>query len=38
MMDIHYPFPKQQILDSPILKDLADNNFIIDENGRKFYK
>ena len=29
-------FPKRQILDSPILKVFADNNFTFDENGRKF--
>ena len=32
------PFPKQQILDSSKLKDLAEDNFIFDENGRKFFK
>ena len=30
-----YPFPKQQILDSPKLKDLADDNFRFNDNGRK---
>ena len=29
-------FPKQQTLDSPILKEFADDNFKFDENGRKF--
>ena len=29
-------FPKRQILDSPILKEFADDNFKFDENGRKF--
>ena len=33
-----YPFPKRQILDSSKLKELADDNFKIDENGRKFSK
>ena len=32
------PFPKRQILDSPKLKGLADNNFKFDEDGRKFSK
>ena len=32
--EIH-PFPKQQILDSSKLKELADDNFKLDENGRK---
>ena len=30
--------PKRQILDSSKLKQSADNNFKIDENGRKFSK
>ena len=30
-----WPFPKWQILDSSKLKELADDNFEIDENGRK---
>ena len=34
----HYPFPKQQILDSSKLKEFADDNFRLDENGRKFFK
>ena len=34
----HYPFPKQQILDSSKLKEFADNNFKSDENGTKFFK
>ena len=29
-------FPKRQILDGPILKEFADDNFKFDENGRKF--
>ena len=33
-----YPVLKQQILDSSILKEFADNNFKVDENGRKFSK
>ena len=33
-----YPFPKQQILDSSKLKEVADDNFKSDENGRKFFK
>ena len=32
------PFPKQQILDSSKLKEVADDNFKLDENGRKFSK
>ena len=31
-------FPKQQILHPSKPKDLADDNFIFDENGRKFSK
>ena len=31
-----YPIPKQQILDS--LKRVADDNFLLDENGGKFFK
>ena len=30
------PFPKRQILDSSKLKEIADDNFIFDENGGKF--
>ena len=30
--------PKQQILDSSKLKELTDNNFKFDKNGRKFSK
>ena len=30
------PFPKQHILDSPKLKEFADDNFKVDENSRKF--
>ena len=32
------PFPKGQILNSSKLKELADDNFKFDENGRKFSK
>ena len=32
------PFPKRQISDSSKLKQLAHDNFKIDENGRKFSK
>ena len=32
------PFPKQIILDSSILKDLAVDNFRFDENGKKYSK
>ena len=32
------PFPKQQILDTSIMKETADNNFEFDEQGRKFSK
>ena len=32
------PFPKRQILDSSKLKEIADDNFKFDENGRKFSK
>ena len=32
------PFPKQQILDSSKFKESADDDFKVDENGRKFYK
>ena len=31
------PFPKRQILDSSKLKHFVDNNFELDENGRKFF-
>ena len=31
-----YPFQKQQILDSPKLKDFADDNLKFSENARKF--
>ena len=36
MAEFVYPFPKRHILDSSKLKESADSNFIIDENGRKF--
>ena len=32
------PFPKRQILDSSKLKGFADDNFKLNENGRKFSK
>ena len=32
------PFPNNKILDSSKLKDSADDNFELDENGRKFSK
>ena len=32
------PFPKRQILDSSKVKDFAEDNFIFDENSRKFSK
>ena len=35
---LFYPFHKRQILDSSKLKEFADDNFKIDENGRKFSK
>ena len=36
---IYYlPFPKRQILDSPKLREFADDNFKFDKNGRKFSK
>ena len=31
-------FPKQQILDSPKLKEYADNNFEFDDSGRMLSK
>ena len=31
-------FPKQQILDTSKLKEVADDNFKFDENGEKFSK
>ena len=37
-LQIVYPLPKQQILDSSKLKELADDNCKFDENGRKFSK
>ena len=30
-------FPKRQILDSSKLKEFADDNFTLDDNGRKIY-
>ena len=35
---LNEPFSKQQISDSPKLKEFADNNFKFDENGRQFSK
>ena len=32
------PFPREQILDSSKLKEFADDNFQLDESGRKFSK
>ena len=32
------PLPKRQILDASNLKEFADDNFKVDENGRKFSK
>ena len=37
-LDIFYPFPKQTILDSSKLKEVTDDNFKVDENGRKLSK
>ena len=37
-IQIFQPFPKQLILDSSKLKEFADDNFKIDENGRQFSK
>ena len=35
---VSQPFPKQQILNSSKLKEIADDNFKFDENGGKFSK
>ena len=32
------PFPRRQILDTPKLKEFADDNFKFDKNGKKFSK
>ena len=32
------PYPKQQILDLPKVREFADDDFIFDENGGKFSK
>ena len=32
------PFPKRQILEAFKMKEFAEDNFKVDENGRKFYK
>ena len=37
-MKFYLPFPKRQVLDSSKLKEVADDNFKFDENGRKFSK
>ena len=34
----YLPFPKRQILDSSKLKEFADDNVKLNENGRKFSK
>ena len=34
-LSLPWPIPKRQILDSSILKEFADVNFKVDENGRK---
>ena len=34
----HLPITRRQILDSPKLKEFADDNFKFDENGRKLSK
>ena len=38
MGPIKQPFPKPQILDSSKLKEFADDNFNLNENGRNFSK
>ena len=38
IIQILTPFPKQQILDSSKLKEFADSNFKVDENGGKLSK
>ena len=37
-MNLFIPFPKQQNLDNSKLKELADDNFKFDGNGRKLSK
>ena len=37
-LDRSYPCFKRQILDSSELKELENDNFIFDQNGRKFSK
>ena len=32
---MYQPFPKRQLLDSSKLKEFADNNLKVDENGKK---
>ena len=34
----HNPLPNDKVLDSSKLKEFADDNFELDENGRKFSK
>ena len=36
--NLFQPFPKRQILDSSKLEEFTDDNFKLDENGRKFSK
>ena len=36
VLNVDYPFPKRQILDSSKLKEFADNNFKFDKNEGKF--
>ena len=38
ILKILKPFPKRQILDSTKLKEFADDNFKLTENGRKLSK
>ena len=38
LYELVYPFTKRQIMDSSKLKDLAEDNSKLDENGRKFSK
>ena len=37
-LNVLEPFPKYQILDSPKLKEFADDNSNCDQNVRKFFK
>ena len=36
-MNLIYPCPKRKILDSSNLKEFADDNFKVDENGRMYF-